>query len=75
MKNTTISIGQDLLEKAKSAANASSISLSSYIKQLIEKSINYNQLSVAEDLLSLSKRFEGKLKGKKWTRDEINDRR
>ena len=74
MKNTTISLEDNILEKAKQVANSMGISFNAYIKMLIESSIQNSPKNIAEELVELSKKIQGNSNGEKWTKDDIYER-
>ena len=74
MKNTTISLEDNILEKAKQVANSMGISFNAYIKMLIESSIQNSPKHIVEELVELSKKIQGNSNGEKWTKDDIYER-
>lgn len=74
MKNTTISLEDNILEKAKQVANSMGISFNAYIKMLIESSIQNSPKNIVEELVELSKKIQGNSNGEKWTKDDIYER-
>lgn len=74
MKNITLSIPDELLERSREYAKKQGTSLNSFVRELLAKYTAIEQTSAAEDLLSLSEGWNISTENIKWNRDELYER-
>ena len=74
MKNTTISLDEDVLEAGRGYAQRLGVSFNAWIKKLITDAVSRAPADRMRELLELSDRCAGNSRGKRWNRDELYER-
>ena len=74
MKNTTISIDENILNDGRKHAQSLGLSFNAWLAKLIQGAVRRTSSSNMQALLTLSDRIAGSSEGKRWSRDEIYDR-
>jgi hypothetical protein len=71
MKNITLSIDDDLLEKGREYARSHNISLNVLVRRLLEQAVVRKESGWVDDMFRLMDKANVSSKGKRWTRDEL----
>ena len=71
MKNITLSIDDDLLEKGREYARSHNISLNVLVRRLLEQAVVRKESRWLDDMFRLMDKANVSSKGKRWTRDEL----
>lgn len=71
MKNITLSIDDDLLEKGREYARSHNISLNVLVRRLLEQAVVRSQSQWLDDMFRLMDKANVSSNGKRWTRDEL----
>jgi hypothetical protein len=77
MANLTIAIDKETLRKARLRALKEGSSVNKLLREFLESyaGARRDQLAALQDLLELAKSTKSGHVGKRWTRDELYDRR
>ncbi|HET53746.1 MAG TPA: ribbon-helix-helix protein, CopG family [Ignavibacteria bacterium] len=76
MPNITLSMDEKLIEKSRKYAEKQGKSLNALIRELLQKTVNTgNTTKNTNRLFDLMDKAAGNSKGKKWSREEIYDRK
>jgi hypothetical protein len=76
MPNITLSMDKKLIEKSRKYAEKQGKSLNALIRELLQKAVNTGSTSKNTNrLFDLMDKAAGNSKGKKWSREEIYDRK
>ncbi len=75
MKNVTLAIDVGLLKLARDYGSQHGTSLNALIRRLIEKTVRQESPHWVNDLESLCRSAKGRSHGKRWSRDELHERR
>lgn len=73
MKNVTLSIPEDLLEKARSFANEQGTSMNEMIREFLRRTVDVDKSDLKNELLSARSNLSTKTK-EKINRDELYER-
>lgn len=71
MKNITLSIDDDLLEKGREYARSHNISLNVLVRRLLEQAVVRKDSQWLDEMFRLMDKAKVSSKGKRWTRDEL----
>ncbi len=71
MRNITLSIDDDLLEKGREYARSHNISLNALVRKLLKQAVVREESRWLDDMFKLMDRANVSSKGKRWTRDEL----
>jgi len=71
MKNITLSIDDDLLEKGRAYAHSHNISLNVLVRRLLEQAVVRKDSQWLDEMFRLMDKANVSSKGKRWTRDEL----
>jgi hypothetical protein len=71
MKNITLSIDDDLLEKGREYARAHNISLNVLVRRLLEQAVVRKETHWLDEMFRMMDKLNVSSKGKRWTRDEL----
>lgn len=71
MKNITLSIDDELLQKGREYARAHNISLNVLVRRLLEQAVVRKESRWLDDMFDLMDKANVSSKGKRWTRDEL----
>jgi hypothetical protein len=71
MKNITLSIDDDLLEKGREYARSHNISLNALVRRLLEQAVVRKDSRWLDEMFELMDKANVSSKGKRWTRDEL----
>lgn len=77
MANLTIAIDAETLRKARIRALSEGSSVNRLLREYLESYAGprNDQLAALQDILELAKSAKSGHRGKRWTRDELHDRR
>lgn len=77
MANLTIAVDDQLLKAARIRALEQGTSVNALLRDYLEaySGLRARQLAAADDILKLSRETNSGSGGKRWTRDEIHERR
>jgi molybdenum-dependent DNA-binding transcriptional regulator ModE len=77
MANLTIAIDEEILRKARTRATREGSSVNQLLREYLESyaGINSAQNAALKDLMELSKNATSRRGGKRWTREELHERR
>jgi hypothetical protein len=71
MKNITLSIDDELLQKGREYARAHNISLNVLVRRLLEQAVARRESRWLDDMFDLMDKANVSSKGKRWTREEL----
>lgn len=71
MKNITLSIDDELLQKGREYAREHNISLNVLVRRLLEQAVVRKESRWLDDMFDLMDKANVSSKGKRWTRDEL----
>jgi plasmid stability protein len=71
MRNITLSIDDDLLEKGREYARSHNISLNALVRKLLKQAVVREEGNWLDDMFKLMDRANVSSEGKRWTRDEL----
>jgi hypothetical protein len=71
MKNITLSIDDELLQKGREYARSHNISLNVLVRRLLEQAVVRKESRWLDDMFDLMDKANVSSKGKRWTRDEL----
>lgn len=71
MRNITLSIDDDLLEKGRDYARSHNISLNVLVRRLLEQAVVRKDSRWLDEMFELMDKVNVSSKGKRWTRDEL----
>lgn len=76
MPNITLSMDKKLIEKSRKYAEKQGKSLNALIRELLQKTVNTgNSSKKTNRLFELMDEAAGNSKGKKWSREQVYDRK
>ncbi|MCC6609248.1 MAG: ribbon-helix-helix protein, CopG family [Burkholderiales bacterium] len=77
MANLTITVDDDLLKRARLKALAQGSSVNAVLRQFLEQFAGADEARQAaiDDVLALSRASKANSQGRRWTRDELHERR
>ncbi|MFN3175406.1 MAG: CopG family ribbon-helix-helix protein [Phaeodactylibacter xiamenensis] len=75
MKNITLSIPDELLEKSRAYAKLHGTSLNEFVRELLRRHVATSTISPTEKLLERSNSLSISTKKWKWNRNELYDRK
>ena len=76
MANLTITIGEDILKKARMRALDEGTSVNALLREYLEEYTGAHRKheTVVAEILKLSKKSKSRRGSRRWTRDELHDR-
>lgn len=74
MRNITLSIPDDMVERGRTYARQRGVSLNALIREALQREIERESHDATATLLSALSATEGRSGGARWTRDELYDR-
>lgn len=74
MRNITLSIPDDMVERGRTYARQRGLSLNALIREALQREIERESQDSTAALLSALSATEGRSGGGRWTRDELYDR-
>jgi hypothetical protein len=74
MKNITLAIDEDLLNRGREYAKKNNTSFNALVRELVTRTVKPGTTDWLEDTFALADRANISSKGKKWTREELYDR-
>jgi hypothetical protein len=74
MKNTTISLDENILNDGRKHAERLGLSFNAWLAKLIQAAVRRSPKSNMQSLLMLSDQIAGSSEGKRWSRDEMYER-
>jgi hypothetical protein len=77
MANLTIDVDEDLLKKAHTRASSEGTSVNEVLCNFLESyaGANYEQAAAVREILDIARQSKSRHFGKRWTRDELYDRK
>jgi plasmid stability protein len=77
MSNLTITVDEETLKKARIRAVTEGTSVNEVLRSFLESYAGFDaeQQAAVEDLLQLSREAKSRHVGKRWTRDELYERK
>ena len=77
MANLTIAIDADVLKRARIRAINEGSTVNKLLREFLESYVGLTekQKAAVEDLIELSRNSKSRRGGRRWTRDELHDRR
>jgi plasmid stability protein len=77
MSNLTITVDEETLKKARIRAVTEGTSVNEVLRNFLESYAGFDaeQQAAVEDLLQLSREAKSRHVGKRWTRDELYERK
>lgn len=77
MSNLTITIDEETLKKARIRAVTEGTSVNEVLRSFLESyaGVDAEQIAAVDDLLELSRQAKSRHVGKRWSRDELYERK
>ena len=77
MANLTIAIDADVLKRARIRAINEGSTVNKLLREFLESYVNdkERQMKAVRNLIALSKKSKARSDGRRWTREELHDRR
>ncbi len=75
MKNITLALGEETLAAGRAYAERHHTTLNALVRDLLARTVHIDRAAAVEEMFRLMDRSPGRSRGKRWTRDELYERR
>jgi len=74
-KNVTLALDEKLLVKTRALALKNKLSFNAFIASLLREKVEPQASNQIEEILTALSKIQGSSKGKRWSRDDIYERK
>ena len=75
MKNITLALDEETLAAGRAYAERHHTTLNALVRDLLARTVHVDRAAAVEEMFRLMDRSPGRSHGKRWTRDELYERR
>ena len=75
MKNITLALDEETLAAGRAYAERHHTTLNALVRDLLARTVHIDRAAAVEEMFRLMDRSPGRSRGKRWTRDELYERR
>ena len=75
MKNITLALDEETLAAGRDYAQRHKTTLNNLVRELLRKTTMVDRKAAAREMIRLMDKYSGRSTGKRWTREELYDRK
>ncbi len=75
MKNITLALDEETLAAGRAYAQRHDTTLNALVRDLLARTVHVDRTAAVEEMFRLMDRAPGHLRGARWSRDELYERR